>query len=102
MLTPKHRDLTHGPIARTLLVLAWPVMLSNLFQTIYNLVDTLWLGRLGKVAIAAPTIVWPLVFLMISIGAGITIAGTALIPPMPSTPSRPASHLSCPAPSSRS
>ena len=79
MLTPKQRNLTSGPIARTLLVLAWPVMLSNLFQTIYNLVDTLWLGRLGKVAIAAPTIVWPLVFLMISIGAGITIAGTALV-----------------------
>jgi len=77
--TQKKRDLTNGPIARTLLVLAWPVMLSNLFQTIYNLVDTLWLGRLGKVAIAAPTIVWPLVFLMISVGAGITIAGTALV-----------------------
>ncbi len=79
ILTQKKRDLTNGPIARTLLVLAWPVMLSNLFQTIYNLVDTLWLGRLGKVAIAAPTIVWPLVFLMISVGAGITIAGTALV-----------------------
>jgi putative MATE family efflux protein len=75
----KHRNLTSGPIARTLLVLAWPVMLSNLFQTIYNLVDTLWLGRLGAVAIAAPTIAWPLVFLVISIGAGITIAGTALV-----------------------
>ena len=79
LFAQKKRDLTSGPIARTLLVLAWPVMLSNLFQTIYNLVDTLWLGRLGKVAIAAPTIVWPLVFLMISIGAGITIAGTALV-----------------------
>ena len=79
ILTPKHRNLTSGPIARTLLVLAWPVMLSNLFQTIYNLVDILWLGRLGKVAIAAPTLVWPLVFLMISIGAGVTIAGTALV-----------------------
>jgi putative MATE family efflux protein len=54
-------------------------MLSNLFQTVYNLVDTLWLGRLGKVAVAAPTIAWPLVFLVISLGAGVTIAGTALV-----------------------
>ncbi len=68
-----------GPITPALLRLAWPVMLSNLFQTVYNLVDTLWLGRLGKVAIAAPTISWPLVFLMISLGAGVTIAGTALV-----------------------
>ncbi len=73
------RNLIEGPIARSLLTLAWPVMLSNLFQTIYNLVDTLWLGRLGKVAVAAPTIAWPLIFLMISLGAGITIAGTALV-----------------------
>ncbi len=72
-------DLTSGPITPALLRLAWPVMLSNLFQTVYNLVDTLWLGRLGKVAIAAPTISWPLVFLMISLGAGVTIAGTALV-----------------------
>jgi putative MATE family efflux protein len=75
----RNRDLIRGPIARSLLLLAWPVMLSNLFQTIYNLVDTLWLGRLGKVAIAAPTLSWPLVFFMISIGAGVTIAGTALV-----------------------
>jgi len=71
--------LTSGPIARSLLALAWPVMLSNLFHTLYHLVDTLWLGRLGKVAVAASTIAWPLVFLAISIGAGVTIAGTALI-----------------------
>ncbi len=78
-VTERTRELTRGPIARTLLLLAWPVVLSNLFHTIYNLVDTLWLGRLGKVAIAAPTLSWPLVFFMISIGAGITIAGTALV-----------------------
>lgn len=71
--------MTSGPITPALLQLAWPVMLSNLFQTVYNLVDTLWLGRLGKVAVAAPTIAWPLVFLMISLGAGVTIAGTALV-----------------------
>ena len=73
------RILTTGPIARSLLLLAWPVMLSNLFQTIYNFVDTLWLGRLGKVAVAAPTLAWPLIFLMISVGFGVTIAGTALV-----------------------
>ena len=76
----KNRErLTQGPIAHSLLLLAWPIMLSNLFQTVYNLVDTLWLGRLGKVAVAAPTIAWPLVFLVISLGAGVTIAGTALV-----------------------
>ncbi len=73
------RELTSGPIGRSLLSLAWPVMLSNLFHTLYHLVDTLWLGRLGKVAVAAQTIAWPLIFLAISIGAGVTITGTALV-----------------------
>jgi putative MATE family efflux protein len=71
--------LTSGPIGRSLLVLAWPIMLGNLFQTFYNVIDTFWLGRLGKEAVAAPTLSWPLIFFMLSIGLGFTIAGTALI-----------------------
>jgi len=54
-------------------------MLSNLFQTLYNFVDRFWLARLGKVPIAALALSWPLVFLALSIGSGVTIAGTALV-----------------------
>ncbi len=72
-------NLTEGPITASLLRLAWPVMLSNLFQTLYNFVDRFWLARLGKVPIAALTLSWPLVFLVLSIGGGLTIAGTALV-----------------------
>lgn len=71
--------MTDGPIVGSLLRLAWPVMLSNLFQTLYNFVDRFWLARLGKVEIAALALSWPLVFLVLSIGSGITIAGTALV-----------------------
>jgi putative MATE family efflux protein len=71
--------LVSGPITKSLLRLAWPVMLSNLFHTLYNLVDTLWLGRLGTAHVAAPGISWPVIFMGISIGAGATIAGTALV-----------------------
>jgi len=71
--------LTEGPIVRSLLRLAWPVMLSNLFQTLYNFTDRLWLARLGTVEIAALALSWPLVFLVQSIGAGLTVAGTALV-----------------------
>jgi len=71
--------LTEGPILRGLFRLAWPIMLSNFAQTLYNLIDALWLGRLGKEALAAPTLAWPIIFLVISIGAGLGIAGTALV-----------------------
>ena len=72
-------DLTTGPITSSLLKLAWPVMLSNLFQTLYNFADRLWLGRYGSVGIAAVQISFPLVFLSISVASGITVAGMALI-----------------------
>ena len=72
-------DIIAGPIVRSLFRLAWPIMLSNLLHTMYNLVDTFWLGRLGKEALAAPTLSWPVIFLVISIGAGLGIAGTALV-----------------------
>ena len=76
---PRILPLTDGPITGSLLRLAWPVMLSNLFQTLYNFVDRFWLARLGKVEIAALALSWPLVFLVLSIGSGITIAGIALV-----------------------
>jgi putative MATE family efflux protein len=77
--SPRPLDLTTGPIARTLLRLAWPVMLSNLFQTLYNFADRLWLARWGSVGIAAVQISYPLIFLTISVASGITVAGMALI-----------------------
>ena len=54
-------------------------MLSNLFQTLYNFVDRFWLARYGRVGIAALSLSWPLIFLVLSIGGGVTVAGTALV-----------------------
>lgn len=75
----KYDYIIEGPITKSLIKLAWPIMLSQLMQTLYNLADTLWLGRVGAEAVAAISISFPIVFMMISIAAGLTIAGTALI-----------------------
>lgn len=77
--TAQPNQLLAGPVSRSLLRLAWPVMLSNLFQTLYNFADRFWLARYGRVGIAALALSWPLIFLVLSIGAGVTIAGTALV-----------------------
>lgn len=82
MFSRKKDDLdyiTEGPILNSLAKLAWPIMVSQLMQTLYNLVDTIWVGRVGANAVAAISIGFPLVFLMIAIAAGLTIAGTAII-----------------------
>lgn len=70
---------TEGSLYKGLWVLAWPVMLTNLLQTVYNVVDTFWLGKVGKNAIAAPTVSWPMIFVVISIAAGFAIAGQTLV-----------------------
>jgi putative MATE family efflux protein len=68
-----------GNIIPTALALGWPVMAANVAETIYNLTDAFWLGRLGPEAVAAPSISWPIMFLFISISAGFAIAGVSLV-----------------------
>ena len=50
----KNMDLTEGNIVRQLVVFAFPLMLSSLFQNLYNTADTLIVGRfVGPTALAA-------------------------------------------------
>ncbi len=77
--TAKTEGLTDGPILPALFHLSWPIVFSNLLQTAYNVADTFWLGRLGDYAVAAIMVSFPIIFLFISLGAGLTIAGTALV-----------------------
>lgn len=76
-------QILHGPIVRTLLVLGWPVMVAHLLHSMYNIVDTFWLGKLGGTestnAVAALQISWPIVFLLISMAFGFGTAGIALV-----------------------
>lgn len=73
------KRILEGDIIRTTLALSWPVMLSNAFQTVYNLTDTFWLGKLGPDAVAAPSISWPIMFLLMSISGGFGVAGLSLV-----------------------
>jgi MATE family, multidrug efflux pump len=71
--------MTRGPMTRHLLAVAWPVSVSFLLQTFYNLVDAFWLGKLGKSALVAPTVTMNIVFIGIALAMGLGQAGTTLI-----------------------
>jgi putative MATE family efflux protein len=73
------RDMTQGSMTRHLAAVAWPVSVSFLLQTLYNLVDAFWLGKLGKSALVAPTITMNIVFVGIALAMGLGQAGTTLI-----------------------
>jgi len=67
------QDLTKGDIRKQLWSLAWPMMLSVFFYTLYNLVDTFWVSKISAEAIAAVSISQITLFVMIALGFGVTI-----------------------------
>jgi putative MATE family efflux protein len=72
-------DVTDGALLKPLVVLALPIVLAQLLQVGYNLADTFWVGRLGQEAVSALSYSFPIVFLMISVAGGFTVAGTVLV-----------------------
>ena len=62
-----------------LMKVSLPIMASNLLQTLYNLVDAYYLGKLGKEAISAPSITMNISNFIIVFGVGFSIAGTTMI-----------------------
>ncbi|SHH31865.1 MATE family efflux transporter [Thermosipho atlanticus] len=72
-------DVLSRGIFSSLFLLSWPIIISNLMQTLYNAVDAYFLGKLGKIEFSAPTIVWPLIFVFISLSIGFTQAGVTLV-----------------------
>lgn len=76
----KRKDLIlHGSMYKVIITLAAPIMLSNLIQTLYSLIDGIWVSKLGSIQFAAISFVWPVMFLFISIGIGLFIAGTSIL-----------------------
>lgn len=80
MDTRQRKDLIlNGDLYRVIITLALPIMVSNLIQTLYSIVDGIWVSKLGTVQFAAISFVWPVNFLFISIGIGLSVAGTSLL-----------------------
>src|SRR6056297_1953211 len=72
-------NLTDGELVKPLLMLSLPIVLTNMLQVGYNLADTFWVGRLGQDAVSALSFSWALIFLVISLAGGFTVACTVLV-----------------------
>ena len=73
------KDLTKGPILKTLLLFALPMMLGNLLQQIYNITDTIIVGRvLGSGALAAVGSTYTLMTFLTSVMIGLCMGCGAL------------------------
>jgi putative MATE family efflux protein len=72
-------DLTSGDIGKPLFYLSLPIVITNLLQTAYNLADTFWVGQYSTNGLAAISFAFPMVFLLISFGMGVMVAGSVLV-----------------------
>ena len=75
------QDLTKGSIVKAIILFSVPLLIGNLFQQLYNAVDSYVVGNyVGKVALAAVGASTPIInmligfFMGISTGAGVVIA----------------------------
>lgn len=74
------RDCTEGSIPRHLLAVAMPMLIGNIIQSGYTIVDAIWVGRfVGKAALGAIAVSFPVLFIFIAVAAGATLATTILI-----------------------
>ena len=64
---------------RALFALAAPVAVAMFVQTMYNIVDTAFVGRLGAASIAALTFAFPIFFILISLNSGLGVGINSII-----------------------
>lgn len=68
----KMRDMTQGSPAKHIFLFSLPLLLGNVLQQLYNMVDSWTVGNFtGDTALAAVGIAFPVVFLFVSLFIGL-------------------------------
>ena len=71
--------LAEMSIRPLLYTMAVPLMLSLLVQSLYNIVDSIFVARLSEIALTAASLVYSIQFLMIAVGVGTAVGLNALL-----------------------
>lgn len=79
MKQPQNDNLTQGPIRKHLLKIAIPMSIGMFFNTMFNVVDTFYAGRLGTAALAGMSVSFSVFFILIAIISGMGTGLTALL-----------------------
>jgi len=73
------RDLTTGSISKGIWYLALPMIIGNMLEVTFNLVDMFWVGRLGPVALASVAMSGVIMMILITFIIGINTGTLALV-----------------------
>jgi putative MATE family efflux protein len=78
-LRGSHQDFTAGNLNRAILLLAIPMVMEMVLESLFAVVDVFWVGRLGADAIATVGLTESLLSLVMAISFGLSLSTTAMV-----------------------
>ena len=78
-LRGSRRDYTSGPIGRAILLLAIPMVLEMVLESVFAVVDVFWVSKLGPDAVATVGITESMLALIYAVAIGLSMAATATV-----------------------
>ncbi|HEY4709403.1 MAG TPA: MATE family efflux transporter [Candidatus Acidoferrales bacterium] len=74
-----HQDFTKGNLNRAILLLAIPMVLEMVLESLFAVVDVFWVGRVSANAVATVGLTESLLLLVFAIGMGLSLSTTAMV-----------------------
>src|SRR5437868_6532242 len=78
-LRGSHQDFTAGDLNRAILLLAIPMVLEMVLESLFGVVDVFWVSRLGADAVATVGLTESMLFLVFAVAMGLSLSTTAMV-----------------------
>src|ERR1700679_1553860 len=74
-----HQNFTTGSLNRAILLLAIPMVLEMVLESLFAVVDVFWVGRIGANAVATVGLTESMLLMVFAIGMGVSLSTTAMV-----------------------